>query len=327
MKKIVVTGLSGFISHHFGEHILKNTDWEIIGLDRLSYASLGYARLRDNNLLGHPRVTVHTHDISTQISEGLAQEIGEVDYIVHMAAETHVDNSIKNARPFVKANVIGTMEMLEFARTQKNLKKFLYFSTDEVFGPAPLGTSYKEWDRYNSTNPYAATKAGGEELCLAYANTYGLPLVITHSMNVYGERQHKEKFIPIIMRKVLSGDCLEIHCKDGVPARRSWIHARNSSSAVLHLLENGEQREKYNITGEAEYCNLDLAKLVAQIIGKELNYKLVDYYADRPGHDPRYMLDGTKIHNSGWIMPIDFEDSLKRTVNWTMTHRRWLEGN
>jgi len=326
MPKILVTGASGFIGHHFCEHILKNTDWNIIGVDRLNYASTGYDRLRDTGSYTDERVRVFAHDFSQPIEEGLAYEIGEPDFIVHMGAETHVDNSIKNAMPFVKSNVLGTVEMLNFARTLPNLKKFIYFSTDEVFGPAPIGTSYKEWDRYNCTNPYAASKAAGEEFCLAYANTYGIPLLITHSMNVYGERQHKEKFIPIIINKVLNGETLEIHCKDGVPARRSWIHARNSSDAVLYLLRHDlPLRDKYNITGEAEYCNRDLANFVAKIIGKPLKYKMVDFYANRPGHDPRYMLDGTKIHQAGWIMPIDFENSLTKTIKWSIENPRWLQ--
>ena len=186
--KILITGGCGFIGHHIVEHILKNTDWDIVILDKLSYASSGFDRLRDIKVFDDKRVSVLTKDFSHPLEEGFIREIGNIDYILHLGAETHVDKSIENPEPFVVSNVLGTMRMLDFARTQKNLKKFLYFSTDEVFGPAPEGVFYKEWDRYNSSNPYAAAKAGGEELALAYANTYKVPVIITHTMNVFGER-------------------------------------------------------------------------------------------------------------------------------------------
>jgi dTDP-glucose 4,6-dehydratase len=218
------------------------------------------------------------------------------------------------------------MYMLEFAKKIKP-KKLLYFSTDEVFGDAPAGTAYKEWDRYNSRNPYAASKAGGEELALAWSNTYGIPVIITHTMNIFGERQHPEKFIPIVMNKIRNAEKLQIHCANGKPASRSWIHARNAASAVLFLLENtpANVRDKFNITGEVEFDNLDLAWTISGIMRKDLKYEMVDHYADRPGHDPRYMLDGSKIREMGWEMPKTFDESLKKTIEWSLENLRWLE--
>jgi dTDP-glucose 4,6-dehydratase len=326
MTKVLVTGGAGFIGHHFVEHILKTTEWNIVIIDRLTYASSGFDRLKDIGAYQNSRVKIFTHDFSQPIEGALLDEIGQPDFIIHMGAESHVDRSIKNPEPFIAANVIGTMRMLEFAKIVKT-KKFLYFSTDEVFGPATKGVSYKEWDRYNCTNPYAASKAGGEELCLAYANSYGIPMIITHTMNVYGERQHKEKFIPIVINKIRKNETLEIHCTNGVPASRSWIHARNASSAVMFLLENtfNNVRDKFNITGEAEFDNESLAYLIADMLDKTINIKCVDYYADRPGHDPRYMLDGKKLHDMGWRMPVDFERSLRKTIEWSLAHERWLD--
>ncbi len=325
--KILLTGRARFIGHHFVEHLLKNTDWEILILDRLNYASNGLERLRDINVFDEKRVFVFTADFTKPIEEGLQQEIGQVDYIVHMGAETHVDNSTLDPRKFVYANVVGTLEVLEFARRQQNLKKFIYFSTDEVFGPAPEGAAYKEWDRYNSGNPYAATKAGGEELCLAYANTYNLPITITHTMNVFGERQHPEKFIPKIIRLVLAGEPVTIHAnKDKTKAgSRFWIHARNVAAAMVFLLNHQTKHgDKYNIVGEKEVDNLVMARQIAHILGKELYYEMVDFHSSRPGHDLRYALDGQKMKDLGWEIPMSFENSLTKTVQWTISNPKWL---
>jgi dTDP-glucose 4,6-dehydratase len=330
--RILVTGGAGFIGHHFVEHLLKNTGWDVVVLDRLNYASSGFDRLRDVEVFDDKRAHIFAADFTQPLGEGLMKEIGQVDYIVHLGAETHVDRSIENPEPFVMANVVGTMRMLDFARKQKDLKKFVYFSTDEVFGPAPQGVDYKEWDRYNSTNPYAAAKAGGEELSLAYANTYRVPVIVTHTMNAFGERQHPEKFIPKIINKVLAGETVTIHAD---PTRqragsRFWIHARNIAAAILFLLEKGEFRDKYNIVGERELDNLSMARYVAAALGKELKYELVDFHSSRPGHDLRYSLDGSKMKAMGWEIPKTFEDSLSRTVGWYFLkpeRMRWLQVN
>jgi len=246
-----------------------------------------------------------------------------VDYIFHIAASSHVDRSIENPREFVENNVLGTCSILDFAR-QYDCDRFLYFSTDEVFGPAPDSVRYKEWDRYNSGNPYAATKAGAEELCLSYANTFGLKIVITHTMNVFGERQHPEKFIPSTIRKVLKGETVTIHSsKDGVPGSRFYIHARNVAAAACLVMGNVLEK-KVNIVGEKEVNNLDMARLIANEIGESLKYQLVDFHSSRPGHDLRYALDGRLLIEQGWTHPVGFEESLRKTIRWTMKHREWL---
>ena len=316
-KTVVITGGAGFIGHHIVEHILRNTDWKIVIIDKLNYASQGFARLRAIEAIFNKRVTIFTHDFTQEMPVGIQQEIGsDVNYILHLGAETHVDNSIKNPLPFVMSNVVGTMHMLEYAKTLPSLEWFLYFSTDEVFGNAPDGEDYYEWDRYDSGNPYSATKAGGEELCLAYANTYKLPVLISHCMNVFGERQHYEKYIPIIMKSILTGEELKVHSyPDGVRAgSRFYIHARNVASATLFILRKGEQREKYNIVGQKEVDNLELAIKISGHMDKPLIHKLVDFHSKRPGHDLRYALNGSKLEKLGWEPPVDFEESLKRTI-------------
>ncbi len=325
--RVLLTGGCGFVGHHMVEHFLKNTNWQITILDRLTYASMGLTRLRDIKVFSEDRVNVLTNNFTEPINEGLAEEIGQLDYIFHLGAETHVDRSIDDAEPFVMSNVMGTLRLLEFARTQKKLKKFFYFSTDEVFGPAPGSMSYKEWDRYNSGNPYAAAKAGGEELCLAFGNTHKVPVVITHCMNIFGERQHPEKYIPLVINKVLNGTKVLIHSDQNkkIPGSRFWIHARNVAAAIMFLIEKAETQDKYNIVGEKEVDNLEMALFIAKIIGKPLNYELVDFHSSRPGHDLRYGLDGEKMHNMGWRLPVNFEDSLEKTVTWFLNNKTWLQ--
>jgi dTDP-glucose 4,6-dehydratase len=326
MKKLLITGGCGFVGHHVIEHFLKATKWQIITFDKLTYAASGLDRVRDIQAYDSKRVAFYSLDFSVPISHGVLRECRDVDYILHLGAETHVDNSIVDCMPFVYSNVLGTANMLEFARLCQRLRAFIYFSTDEVYGPAPPGVAYKEWDRYNCTNPYAATKAAGEELVLAFMNTYGVPGFITHTMNIIGERQHPEKYLPKCIRAVQQGTKLTIHgSPEGKPGSRFYIHARNVAHALHWLLDKFEQREKYNIVGEREVDNLELAKLVASVMEQPLDYELVDFHSSRPGHDLRYALDGTRMADMGWSVPMAFEDTVASTVRWTLDNPEWLD--
>jgi dTDP-glucose 4,6-dehydratase len=327
-KKIIITGGCGFIGHHVVEHFLKNTDWNIDILDRMTYASSGLDRIRDIDIFDadSKRTKFYAVDLTRELSEGILKECGDVEYILHMAAETHVDNSITDPMSFVYANVVGTGNILEFARKCKNLKSFIYFSTDEVFGPAPEGILYREWDRYNCTNPYSATKAGAEQLTLSYMNTFNLPGFIIRCMNVFGERQHPEKFIPMIIRKVRDNKVVTIHSNSEKTksGSRFYIHARNVASAVHFLMGKYEQRQFYNIVGERELSNLELAQKIASLMGKALKYEMVDFHSSRPGHDLRYSLDGTKMEMMGWKVPVTIDQSLQKVVEWTLKNEKWL---
>ncbi len=327
--RVLLTGGAGFIGHHFVEHILKNTDWDIVLLDRLD-CSGNLNRVVDvviDNSEFISRLKWIYHDLRAPINPLLVKQIGSIDAIFHLAASTHVDRSIQDPLSFVYDNVVGTCNILEFARLH-NTKDFkmLYFSTDEVFGPAIGGSAYKEWSRYKSGNPYAATKAGGEELCVAYHNTFGLNVMISHCMNVFGERQHPEKFIPLVIKRVRDNEFVQIHSnKDKtIPGSRFYIHARNVAAASLFILENGRPGEKYNIVGEREVDNLELAGNIAFYMDKPLKYELVDFHSSRPGHDLRYALDGTKMSSIGWKLPVNFYDSLEQTVRWSLAHPQWL---
>ena len=329
-RKIIITGGCGFIGHHVVEHFSRTTDCDLVVIDKLSYASLGYDRLRDTGVLD--RVKVFATDLVNGIPEGVAYELGNrIEFIVHMAAETHVDNSIKDPVPFMRNNVESTVSILEYTRVLlKNgcdLKSFFYFSTDEVFGPA-LGTKmYDEWYRHKPTNPYSASKSAAENICISYENTYKIPLMIVNVMNAFGERQHPEKFIPKCIRKVLVGETVHIHSYPDKQraGTRFYIHARNIAAAVGFLLIKGSIGEKYNITGEKEVDNLELATFIARICEKPLIYEMVNHHADRPGHDLRYGLSGAKMAKMGWVPPFGFEQSLTKCIKWTLENRHWLE--
>ncbi len=332
-KRVLLTGIDGFIGHHIAEGILKSTDWTVIGLSKIDMASTLH-RLEDidrwkTEFAG--RVEFIYHDLRSPINPYVANRIGPVNYIFHLAASTHVDRSIEFPMEFVQDNVVGTCNLLEYARMLDGLDLFLYFSTDEVFGPAPAGVAFKEWDRYRSSNPYAASKAGGEELVVAYHNTYNFPAMITHTMNVFGERQHPEKFIPKTINAALHGERLFIHSNPERTAAgsRFYVHARNVCAAMLFLIDQFEQGnvelgDKFNIVGEREVDNLTLAKMIAQAVGKDLNYELVDFHSSRPGHDLRYALDGSKLAAMGFHYPKTFEESITKTVQWYLQHQEWL---
>jgi dTDP-glucose 4,6-dehydratase len=337
-KKVLVTGGAGFIAHHIIGYLLSNTDWDIVSLDRLDYSG-NLNRLHDLIISFDPevrkRVEVVYHDLKAELNSLVRSQIGSVDYVLHLAAGSHVDRSIEYPMEFVLDNVVGTCNILEFARTQKNLKRFIYFSTDEVFGPAPDGIKYKENDRYNSTNPYSASKAGGEELAVAYENTYGLPVYITHTMNVFGERQHPEKYIPMCIKKIRDGEPVTIHTDPTktIPGSRHYMHAEDVAYSVLFLLNYEGKFEptwgnakcpKFNIVGSEELNNLELAQIIAEAQGKELNYELVDFHSLRPGHDLRYALDSDKMKQLGWKPKKSVKERIAEVVRWTLKNDRWI---
>lgn len=324
--KILLTGGCGFVGHHFVEGILEETNWEIVVLDRLDISG-NLERLRDISIWEKQkhRTKFVWWDLKAPLNNFVKKDIGEIDYIWHLAASSHVDRSIEDPLLFVMDNVVGTCNILNFARELKNLKLFIFFGTDEIFGPAPEGIFYKEWDRYKSNNPYAATKAGAEELCVAFENTYKLPIIIVHSMNIFGARQHPEKFIPMIIRKILNNERVLIHSD---PTRtksgsRCWIHARNVLKALLFLTKKGRIGEKYNIVGE-EKTNLEIAQFIARILNKELKYEMIDFHSSRPGHDLRYALNDSKLKKMGFNYPQNLEESLQKMIQWSLKNKKWL---
>jgi len=325
--RVLITGSVGFIGHHVAARFIED-GYEVVGLDRLSHSG-------NLNRMLKPHKVFH-HDLRSEIHSQLAKWLGNFDYIFHIAASSHVDRSIESPRDFVLDNVLATCNILEFARQQPDLKMFVYFSTDEVFGPAPPGISYREYDRYNCTNPYSATKAGGEELAVAYQNTYNMPIVITHTMNVFGPRQHAEKFIPMCINKIRNGETIEIHAdaQKQNAGSRFYIHAEDVADALAHIIniphfdaraKYGIQCQKFNIVGKEEVDNLSLAKMIAEALGREdFKYELVDFHSARPGHDLRYALSGERLMALGWWPRKSVRDRIKEVVDWSVNNPEWM---
>jgi dTDP-glucose 4,6-dehydratase len=342
-KTVLITGGAGFIAHHVIDKILKETDWHIVCLDRLDISG-NLNRLHDMLQEHDPkdisrRMRIIFHDLKAEINSQIVADIGSVDIILHLAAGSHVDRSITYPMEFVQDNVVGTVNMLDYARKFcPNLERFVYFSTDEIYGIAPPGVAYKEYDRYNSTNPYSASKAAAEEFCVAYENTYKMPIIVTHTMNVFGERQHPEKFIPATIQKVRDGEKVIIHAD---PTRtqagsRMYIHAQDVAEGLMFILNQlpadyqhtGDYGHahcpKFNLVGTEEIDNLTLAKMIADAVGQELVYEMTDFHTSRPGHDMRYALDGGLLKQLGWEPKIRLSERIAGMVEWTLANERWL---
>lgn len=333
MKNILVTGACGFIGHHIVKYLLDNTDHNIYVVDKLSYASSGLDRLREIGAADNPRVHLYIYDLTSKIDDGFIKELADIHWIMHLAAETHVDNSINDPYYSIINNTHSTLNLLEFARKLEHLEKFLYFSTDEVYGPAMEGKMFDETSRHNPTNPYSASKSASEVICRAYENTFGIPLMVCNVTNVFGERQHNEKFIPSCVRKILNHQDVLIHTypiRDDAPPRagsRFYIYAQNVASAVHFIMENGRLGEYYNIAGQQEFDNDVLCDKIAGILGKhpdEVVKKYIDNDVKRPNHDIRYGLNGGKLLSMGWQPSGDIDEQLAQVVQFTRDNAKWI---
>ena len=341
-KKVVVTGGAGFIGHILIKYLLENTDWEIVSIDRLDYSgnlNRFHHMLQDFTDDDRKRVNIIYHDLKSEVNNLIESQIRDVEHIFHLAASSHVDRSITEPMTFVLDNVVGTANLLNYAKNLDNLETFVYFSTDEVFGPAPEGVNFKEWDRYNSTNPYSASKAGGEELAIAFENTYGLPVIITHTMNVFGERQHPEKYIPNTLWKLKNDDKITIHSDKTKtkPGSRHYVYAEDVADAVYFIINNkdkiigksldqyGAKCPKVNIPGTDELDNLEVAQLIAKYSGFDLNYEMVDFHSTRPGHDLRYALSDEFIKSLGWEPKFSVDSGFEKLVKWYLDNPEWLD--
>jgi dTDP-glucose 4,6-dehydratase len=224
--------------------------------------------------------------------------------------------------------------MLEYARVAKP-EVFIQFSTDEVYGPADVNQGHEEWATILPSNPYSASKACQEAIAISYWRSYNVPVIITNTMNNFGQYQGSSKYPVIIQKKLMAGEEVEVHVSgDGQIGTRHYIHSRNAADAVLYILKNLpphmhepgtiDKPDRYNVVGDAQVSNLELAKVIARLMGKELKYKLVDFHSKQPGHDVHYGLDGKKLQSLGWKSPVPFEKSLKDTIDWQIANPRWI---
>lgn len=334
--RLFITGGGGFVGSHTIMHILHNTDWDVVTVD--SFRHMGKTDRITDMMRSYPkwtnRLTVLTHDLSVPFSPQFIDRLGEIDYVINMASESSVDRSIANPRDFFNNNTNLMLTMLEYAKDNP-IKKFLHISTDEVYGPAPLGYDHVEGDHHWPSNPYAASKAAQEDLGHAFWRTYGIPYMRTNTMNIIGEMQDPEKLVPRAIQCAVKGEVMPIFANPDKTAAgtRKYLHARNQADALLFVLNNIEPTKYsegadsppiFNVVGDRELSNLDMALLVASFTGKELKYELVDVHSARPGHDLRYSLDGTKLESLGWEAPMSFEDTVESTVKWTLKHPEWL---
>jgi dTDP-glucose 4,6-dehydratase len=332
-KRVLLTGASGFVGSHILKHILENTDWEVVCLSTFMHKGLQdrilFATSQNPSFV--ERTTVLPCDLSSPISSVTSNKIGKIDYVINAASESHVDRSVDSPTPFIINNVALVCNLLDWARSA-NLEKFIQISTDEVYGPYQNRKSV-EWDPHLPSNPYSASKAAQENIAFSYWRTYNIPIIITNTMNIIGEAQGIEKFTPLVIKRVLEGLPIDIHTYDnGKIGSRYWLYAGNKASAIVHILNNivpanatsSNRPTRFNIAGDNQYTNLEWAEMISKIIGAELKYGLVDSSISRPGYDPHYALDNTKLEESGWLAPYDLLLSLEKTVKWYLNNKEWL---
>jgi len=313
--KVLVTGGAGFIGSNLVRFLIDNTDWEIIVLDKLTYAG------NLENLKGleeNPRFKFVKGDI---VERKIVDECMEgVDIVFHLAAESHVDRSILKPQDFIVTNVLGTHVLLESALVHRP-ELFINVSTDEVYGSIEEG-SFKEDSPLSPSSPYSASKASQDLLGQAYFKTFSLPVITTRCSNNYGEYQFPEKLIPLAITNLLEGKPVPVYGKG--ENIRDWIHVKDHVKALYLISQKGKPGEIYNIAGRCEKRNIDVVRKIVKILGKDES--LIKFVKDRPGHDFRYSLDTSKIEREiGWKPEIDFEKGLEMTIQWFIENRRWWE--
>jgi len=333
MKRILLTGGAGSIGIHVIAHVCHNTDWNIVLLS--SFHHKGYRDRLAELLKSHPdwksRITEYEHNLTCPIFPELRDKIGKVDYIFHLAAMSDVFLSVENPVWTIKNNIDSTLVMLEYAREVKP-EQFIYFSTDEVYGPVLKGGAHKEWSTHKPSNAYAASKAACEDICYSYWRSYGVPLIITNTMNNFGEMQSSTKYPVIIQKRIENGETVIIHGDpNGEAGTRFYIHSRNVADALLHIVKKGvhlhktgeiDEPYKYHIVGERAVSNLELAQLIAGLMDKELKYEYLDFHSANPAHDIHYGLENNNLMD--WAQPLSLEESLKNVIDWQTEHREWI---
>ena len=317
MSHLLVTGGAGFIGSNFVHYLLDNTEHTVTVLDKMTYAA-NKASLDD---LDVTRSNLMVGDIADR--ELTDELVAQADAVIHYAAESHNDNSLANPEPFIHTNLVGTFTLLEAVR--RHGTRYHHISTDEVFGDLALDdpAKFTETTPYNPSSPYSSTKAGSDLLVRAWVRSFGIEATISNCSNNYGPYQHIEKFIPRQITNILSGLTPKLY-GEGLNVR-DWIHASDHSSAVLRILESGKIGETYLIGADGEENNITVLRTILRLMGKDEND--FEHVIDRPGHDMRYAIDGTRLREElGWEPQFtDFEAGLADTIAWYTDNRSWWE--
>ncbi|MEX2158401.1 MAG: dTDP-glucose 4,6-dehydratase [Dehalococcoidia bacterium] len=315
MRTLLVTGGAGFIGSNFIRHVLAKYDYQIINLDKLTYAG------NLDNLID-VQDDVRYRFVHGDICDATTVQplVEEADAVVHFAAETHVDRSIEEPGAFIQTDVYGTYVLLEAARAA-GIERFLHVSTDEVYGPSSPGHRLVETDPFHPRSPYAASKAGGELQCWAFIETYGMPIVIARPANNVGPRQHPEKAIPLFTTNALEDEPLPLY-GEGLQVR-DRLYVEDHCEALDLLLHQGEVAEAYNISADNERPNIEVAETILDLLEKPKS--LIRFVEDRLGHDERYSMDSSKIRALGWQPTHDFDAVIQKTVDWYRENRWWWE--
>jgi len=313
--KVLVTGSCGFIFSNFILYALQHTDWELVSIDKLTYAGSLF------NVLQNRRHKLYLGDVCDQHFVRKIFEIEKPDIVIHGAAESHVDNSIENSSDFIKTNALGTHSMLEAALQVHTPEKFINISTDEVYGSIDTG-SFTEGDMLEPRSPYSSSKAAADLLGYSYFTTHGLPVITTRCANNFGPRQHIEKFIPKVVTNILKGLKIPLY-GDGKNVRE-WIYVKDNYHALTTIIDKGEPGQVYNISSGCEKRNIDVLDAIFDIMGK--GRELLEYVKDRPGHDRRYAVDCSKLRELGWEPRYTFEDALAHTVGWYKSNNWFWKG-
>ncbi len=335
-KRVCLTGAGGAIGCHVLSHFLDHTDWEIICTDSFRHGG-HFDRIFEvlKRGVSRDRVKIFTHDLRAPFTERQVKQLEGIDYVVNLASLSDVQASIEDPVTFVKNNTDIALNMLELARKIRP-EKFIQFSTDEVYGPAPKdGGGHKEWEAIIPSNPYSASKATQESLAIAWWRCYGVPVIITNTMNNFGEMQAPSKFPALIQKKLQNNETIQVHAaSNGDIGTRYYIHSSATADALRFILNSvpvihhtpGEidRPQRLNIVGDQQVSNLDLATTIARMMGKTPQVELVNFHEHNPGHDIHYGLNGEKLKSLGWTSPTTFGKALKATIEWQKEHPEWI---